>query len=257
MYQLTPIPTLRTNYVWCITSQHCPGRAVIVDPGEAAPVLAHLKHHQLELCGILITHHHHDHTNGLDAILAESNVPVYVGAHESVSQATVKLADQDTFNIPALALELTAIHLPGHTHGHIAFYTDEILFSGDTLFAGGCGKLYEGTAVELHASLQKLMQLPMETQVYCGHEYTVENLKFGLQVEPDNVDMQSKLTLMEIMRADKQCTLPTSLAEEAKTNIFLRCHVATVHHAAEQFSGQRLACPDDVFAVLRSWKSGL
>lgn len=255
MYELTPIPALQTNYIWTITSPLHPGQAVIVDPGEAEPILRHLQQAQLTLAAIIVTHHHYDHTDGINAVLEAHPCPVYAGAKEPIERVTHPIADGQTFTIPALDLSLSGIHVPGHTNGHTAFYGHEMLFTGDTLFAAGCGRNFEGTADELYQSLLKFTQLPKETLIFCGHEYTLQNLTFGQQVEPDNVNIQSKLNLVQIMHSEQQCTLPTNLAEELDTNVFLRCHLPSVLAAAECHSGQSLAEASDVFAILRDWKN--
>ena len=255
MYQLTPIPALQTNYIWVIASEIYPGKVVIVDPGAAPPILEYLQREALTLAAILVTHHHYDHTDGLNAILEAHPCPVYAGDKEPIDLVTEPIADGQSFSIHALGLNFTGIHVPGHTKGHTAFYGHEMLFTGDTLFAAGCGRNFEGTAAELYHSLLKLAKLPKETQIYCGHEYTLQNLLFAAQVEPDNQDIQAKLSLVQIMNNDGQCTLPSSLAEEFNTNVFLRCDKATIFAAAEAHAGKSLAQASDVFAVLREWKN--
>lgn len=255
MYHLTPISALQTNYIWTITSAIHPGQAVIVDPGDAKPILEYLKAEQLALAAILVTHHHYDHTDGIKNILQAHPCPVYGGAKEPIDLVTHPIADGETFSIEALDLTFTGLHVPGHTNGHTAFYGHEMLFSGDTLFAAGCGRNFEGTPTELYQSLNKLAQLPKETLIYCGHEYTLQNLQFAEKVEPENVDIQSKLRLVQIMNSVNQCTLPTNLAEELNTNVFLRCHEPAVLAAAQAHADKRLTEPSDVFAVLREWKN--
>jgi hydroxyacylglutathione hydrolase len=254
MFELTPISALESNYIWAITSQTFPGKVVIVDPGASEPVIAFLQAQQLELAAILVTHHHYDHTNGLEALSQHSDCPIYAGAHEPVSQASVQLADGQSFQIAELGLSLTALHVPGHTDGHIAYFGHEMLFSGDTLFAAGCGRNFEGTHAQLYASLQRLAALPAETQVYCGHEYTEQNLRFGLAVEPNNQAITSKLALIEMMRSEQQCTLPSSLADEFNTNVFLRCEQDGVINAAQTWAEHALTSPEAVFGALRTWK---
>jgi len=255
MLSITPIPALETNYIWTITSAIAPGKAVVVDPGTAQPVLQYLKHQQLSLAAILITHHHADHTGGLDEILQHIKCPVYAGAIEPIAQASHRLTDGEKFTIEALNLRLMAIHVPGHTKGHTAFYGHANVFTGDTLFAAGCGRNFEGSYQQLYQSLLKLAALPVETQIYCGHEYSEQNLRFGATVEPDNAALLSKLKLVAMMRADGQCTLPSSFAEELTTNVFLRCHLLQVKTAAENHAQCSLTTPDSVFAVLRQWKN--
>ncbi|MSP52679.1 MAG: hydroxyacylglutathione hydrolase [Gammaproteobacteria bacterium] len=247
MLKLIPIPAFETNYIWCLSNVIYPGKVVIVDPGAAPPVLNYLKTHKLELSAIFITHHHKDHTGGLAEIVQHYSCPVY---------ASPDSANQEMISVPELDLSFTAIPIPGHTLDHTAFYGHELVFTGDTLFAGGCGRLFEGTYQQLYDSLQTLAALPKETQVYCGHEYTEHNLQFGLTVEPENKDITSKLKLVKFLRAEQQCTLPSSIIEELNTNVFLRCDQPAVKAAAEKYSGERLESPVDVFRVLRDWKNG-
>ena len=255
MLSITPIPAFQTNYIWAITSAFSPGKAVIVDPGEAAPILDYLRSNNLELTAILITHHHPDHTGGVKEILQHYDCPVYAGSKETSAKASHRLEDGEEFSIEALNLHFTALHVPGHTKGHKIFYGHGVVFTGDTLFAAGCGRNFEGEAEELYTSLQKLAALPAETQIYCGHEYTEQNLRFGLTVEPENADIQSKLKLVSMMRAEGKCTLPSSFSEELNTNVFLRSHLPEIKAAAENYSQQNLATPAAVFAVLRHWKN--
>ena len=255
MLSITPISALQTNYIWVITSTLAAGKAVIIDPGAAQPVLDYLQQHHLELAAILVTHHHADHTNGLKQLLQYYPCPVYAGATEPINYASNKLTDGENFVITALNLKMTAIHLPGHTKGHTAFYGHNMLFSGDTLFAAGCGRNFEGSYEQLYHSLQKLATLPTSTQIYCGHEYTAQNLCFGAIVEKDNTAITDKLKLVTAPNTSNKCTLPSNLAEELATNVFLRCHLPQVQAAASRYAQQILSNPVSVFATLREWKN--
>lgn len=203
----------------------------------------YLNVNKIALVAIFITHHHKDHTGGLAEILEHYPCPVY------------RNADAAEIKLPELNLQFTALAIPGHTLDHTAFYGHELVFTGDTLFAGGCGRLFEGSYQQLFNSLQKLAALPKETQVYCGHEYTEQNLQFGLLVEPENKDIASKLNLVKFLRAEQQCTLPSSIAEELNTNVFLRCDQPAVKASAEAYANQKLDISVDVFRVLRNWKN--
>lgn len=255
MLKLIPISAFETNYIWCLSNTIQPQKVIVVDPGAALPVLNYLSANNLTLAAIFITHHHKDHTGGLAEIVQRHDCPIFAGSNEPVPLATHPVADQEIISLPELNLNFTALHIPGHTLGHTAFYGHELIFTGDTLFAGGCGRLFEGTYQQLFTSLQKLAALPKETQIYCGHEYTEANLQFGLTVEPNNQNIATKLELIKFLRTEQQCTLPSSIAEELNTNVFLRCDQPSVKAAAEKRAGSELPLPIDVFRVLRDWKN--
>lgn len=248
---ITPIEAFKDNYIWMLTAEK---NAVIVDPGDAAPVLTVLKQQQLTLTAILITHHHWDHTNGVQQLLQQYRVPVFGPARDNLTILTHPLNDNDTVICPGLNLDLQVLDIPGHTKGHIAYTGHDILFSGDTLFTAGCGRLFEGTASQLYHSLMRLAALPTDTKVYCGHEYTESNLLFALAVEPDNKDIQRRLAIVRQLRQEKLSTVSATLTEEKKTNPFLRCHIPAVIQAAEQQVGRTLRDPIEIFAILRQWK---
>lgn len=251
MVTVTPIPALRDNYIWLL---HNDDAAVVVDPGETAPVLAALRRQGLRLVAVLITHHHWDHVSGVAGLLAEHAVPVYAPAGEPVAHCTDPVQGGTPVPLPALGLDLVAIRVPGHTRGAIAYYGAGCLFSGDTLFAAGCGRLFEGTAEQMHDSLQRLAQLPGDTKLFCGHEYTIDNLRFAARVEPGNKAIEAKYREAVHLHGQGLPTLPSSLASERETNPFLRCHVAAVWSAAEQRADRPLEAESAVFAVLRQWK---
>lgn len=251
---LIPIPAFSDNYLWLL---HDGQRALIVDPGDAAPVLRALQENGLQLESILVTHHHPDHTGGVAELHAATGAPVYGPAREAIPEPFQRLQDGDT--VQALGLDFQVIDVPGHTAGHIAFFTPAmdgrpLLFCGDTLFSGGCGRLFEGTPAQMLASLDRLAALPGNTRVCCTHEYTLGNLRFALAVEPDNDELIGYHARCAALRDQGRPTLPTSLAQELLINPFLRTRQATVMEAARRFDP---AAHDDntVFAAIRQWKN--
>lgn len=246
------VPAFNDNYIWLIQSAQT-RKALIVDPGDAQPVLAALQQLDLTPSAILITHHHHDHTGGIATLRRQFNIPVYGPVAEQISGVTDTLSTGDILRLNDFA-EASVLDTGGHTPGHISYLMANQLFCGDTLFAGGCGRLLGGTASQLFASLQQIANLPATTQIYCAHEYTLANLKFALAVEPGNAALQQRFLDSKTMRANNQPTVPSTLALEKATNPFLRCAVADVKQAAEQQAGQSLESPLAVFKVLRQWK---
>ncbi len=243
------------NYIWLIRGQS-PGRVAIVDPGDAEPVLAALEKENLEPAVILCTHHHGDHVGGVEDLLKHYSVPVYGPARERIPAITYRLKEGDHVNLPGLGLEFDVLDVPGHTAGHIAYYGAGKLFCGDTLFSAGCGRLFEGTAEQMHASLAKLSALPEGTEMYCAHEYTQSNLRFALAVEPDNPDTLAYLDRVRARRAGNLPSLPSTIALERRVNPFLRTGQAGVRRAAEKHSGRALNSDVEVFAEVRRWKDG-
>lgn len=258
MLQVTPVRAFTDNYIWLIHAPRAPRRVVVVDPGDAAPVQRALAAGGLELAGILLTHHHADHVGGVADLLRMNSGPVKIfgPATESVPGNPVRLREGDTVELDSLGLRFEVLDVPGHTAGHIAYVGHGALFCGDTLFSGGCGRLFEGTAEQMAASLAKFAALPEETRVYCAHEYTVGNLRFGVAVEPGNTDLAAYLTACLERRAKDDTTLPSDIRRELNVNPFLRCHRQTVKQAAEARAGHGLNDPVQVFAVLRQWKDG-
>lgn len=252
--KLTPLPAFQDNYLWLL---HDGRRALVVDPGDAQPVFAHLAQHGLQLDAILVTHHHPDHTGGVDALRDATGARVFGPAGERIPQPATPLVEGDT--LQALDLTFRVLDVPGHTSGHIAYVCDKfdgapLLFCGDTLFSGGCGRLFEGTPAQMHASLAKLAALPADTRVCCTHEYTLANLKFAKAVEPDNDELAQYSQLCEGLRAQGAPTLPSSIGRELRINPFLRTRESGVVQAATA----RGADPRDdvaVFAALRQWKN--
>ncbi|MFB4202190.1 Hydroxyacylglutathione hydrolase [wastewater metagenome] len=255
MTDVFAISAFSDNYIWALTRAG-DDRAVVVDPGDAAPVRRALDERGLTLAGILITHHHPDHTGGVRELVAAAgaDIPVWGPADERIPGRTVALADGDAVTLPGFGITFEVIACPGHTAGHIAYYGDGMLFCGDTLFAGGCGRLFEGTPEQMHASLARFTALPGETRVYCAHEYTQANLTFAAEVEPDNTGLLQRLTAVREARAHDRITLPSTIAEELATNPFLRTDAPTVRKRAATRAGHALADGVAVFAAVRAWK---
>jgi hydroxyacylglutathione hydrolase len=242
------------NYIWVIRGQ-AGDRALLVDPGDAAPVLTELRRLGLAPAGILCTHHHGDHTGGIgDLVRRFPGLPVYGPATESIPGVTHPLHGGETVEAPALGLTFTVLAVPGHTLGHLAYYGHGWLFCGDTLFQCGCGRLFEGTPTQMQRSLSTLAALPAETLVYCAHEYTLYNTPFAAAVEPENPSIHAWHREAQGRRARGEPTVPTTLAHELDTNPFLRTGRNSVRAAAERHAGSTL--PDDaaVFAALRGWR---
>jgi len=252
LYVLT-IPALNDNYVWLI---HDGQHAAVVDPGDNAPVCAALQVLNLSLVAILLTHHHADHTGGVRALLAETAVPVFGPANEMIDCVTRHLVEGDVVTLSRLGLSLKVLDVPGHTRGHIAYVAQEQpwLFCGDTLFAGGCGRLFEGTPQQMQASLAKLAVLPDDTLVYCAHEYTLKNLQFALEVEPANAALRDRMAWAQRTRSVGKPTVPSSIVIEKATNPFLRYKEPAIidRLVAQQKTLSRQ--PEACFAALRKWK---
>lgn len=254
MFQIFPIPAFQDNYIW-VGVDKIQRQVFVVDPGDAKPVLSFLHQHQLTLATILITHKHHDHTGGISALLSQfPNASVFSHPTENISQTTHLVSDCDVFQINNHTFAV--ITIPGHTLGHIAYYSKPYLFCGDTLFTNGCGKIFEGTASMMLSSLKKLMMLPDDTQIYCGHEYTLSNIRFALHVEPHNVALQKRFADTHALRLQNEPTVPSTLRLEKATNPFLRCDVEDVVRAVSVWAKQALSLEVEVFCALREWKDG-
>ncbi|QHA83126.1 hydroxyacylglutathione hydrolase [Pseudomonas mediterranea] len=252
MIQISALPAFTDNYIWLL-QDHSSRRCAVVDPGDAAPVQAWLEAHPgWVLSNILITHHHHDHVGGVQALKNATNATVHGPASENIPARDVALEDND--QIEVLGLDFAVYAVPGHTLGHIAYYHHGLLFCGDTLFAAGCGRLFEGTPEQMHHSLDRLAALPDDTLIYCTHEYTLGNLKFAAAVEPDNPDIAARLEKVGRQRSEGVITLPSTLALEKLTNPFLRTTETSVKQKADERNGQRNGTPSEVFAALRAWK---
>jgi len=248
------LPAFADNYIWLLHDQ---GRALVVDPGDAEPVLNALQSRGLHLEAILVTHHHPDHTGGVAELRAVTGATVWGPAREAIPAPFAALKDGDT--IEALGKTWMVLDVPGHTAGHIAYFADDVdgaplLFCGDTLFSGGCGRIFEGTPGQMLASLDRLAALPDTTRVYCTHEYTLSNLRFARAVEPGNEALRRHEHDCAALRERGQATLPSSIAVERQINPFLRSREPVVRRAVQAWR----STPDDdvaVFAALRQWKN--
>ena len=258
MPAIIPLAAFTDNYVWAIRDG---ALAAVVDPGDAAPVEAWLEREGVALAAILVTHHHRDHTGGIVELVRARVVPVIGPAREAIPARTLGVAAGDRFAIPGLGCPLEVLDIPGHTAGHVAFVGRDaswgapVLFCGDTLFAAGCGRLFEGTPDQMWASLSSLAALGGDTRVFCGHEYTLANLRFAAAVEPGNPAIGARTAREEAKRARGEPTLPSTIADERATNPFLRAADPRVRAVAEARAGRKLAGEVAVFAALREWKN--
>ena len=251
---LVALPAFTDNYLWML---HDGRHAIVVDPGDAAPVAQALDAHDLTLVGIVVTHHHGDHIDGINALRPRLQGPVWGPATERIPEPFLPMRDGDSVEL--LGTRFEVIDVPGHTAGHIAFFGQPageapILFCGDTLFSGGCGRLFEGTAAQMHASLSRLAALPGDTRVCCAHEYTLSNLRFANAVEPDNIDLQHYTAQCQTLRAAGQATIPTTIGTERRINPFLRSREESVRRSLLAINPV-LKDDAEAFAVLREWKN--
>ncbi len=228
--QIEPIPAFKDNYIWLL---HNTRDAIVIDPGDAEPVLAALKTKNLSLSAILITHHHADHIGGVATLIETYPVPVYAPSYEHFAFNHIAVKEGDVIEFAQHDLKFKIMWLPGHTLGHIAYVNDAYLFCGDVLFGAGCGRLFEGTPAQMLASLNRLKKLPGDTQVYCTHEYTAKNIDFALTLQPENRALIDRKQMVSLLRKDNKPSLPSTITSELKTNPFLRCNESSViRHAA-------------------------
>lgn len=249
--EIIPLPAFEDNYIWYLRRN---GYATVVDPGDAAPVLKHLAESGDRLCAILVTHHHHDHIDGIAELTARHSVPVFAPAKEAIAGTTQALAGGDRIRLPELDVEFDVLDLAGHTRGHLGYYRPGTLFCGDTLFACGCGRLFEGTPAQLHAALTRIGALPRPTLAYCAHEYTVSGIRFAGAVEPGNSAVTRRGEEVASLRAAGRPTVPFTIAAELDTNPFLRCTEPEVVETVARRLGHAPAGELAVFTALRAWR---
>ncbi|MBK5001997.1 hydroxyacylglutathione hydrolase [Pseudomonas sp. S31] len=256
MIQIDALPAFSDNYIWLLQDT-AKRRCAVVDPGDAGPVEAWLDAHpDWTLTDILVTHHHHDHVGGVERLKLRTGARVCGPANERIPARDLALDDLDQVEVLGLTFDVLAV--PGHTLGHIAYYTaltpTPLLFSGDTLFAAGCGRMFEGTPEQMQPALARLAALPTATQVYCAHEYTLSNLRFARAVEPENPHVAQRFEDVTRLRADDRITLPSTIGLERQTNPFLRTAETSVKQKADEWKGLSNTSQAAVFAALRSWK---
>lgn len=261
MYPLKiyPIKAFEDNYIWVL---HQGRQVVVVDPGDSGPVLDLLKREDLELSAVLVTHHHGDHTGGIqDLVLAFPNkkVKIYGPANESIPSLSEPLLGNEKIRVEGIEVDFEILSIPGHTRGHLAFYGKQLgstgsIFCGDTLFGAGCGRLFEGTPYQMQSSLAKIASLPPKTLCYCAHEYTLSNLRFAMVIEPQNLEIQKRIKQTQESRKHGDATVPFTLEGELLTNPFIRWDSPEVRLAASERLGNKSIDPVEIFATIRQWK---
>lgn len=255
MHKVSPVKAFSDNYIWLLEAENAP-RALVVDPGDARPVVEALRQRQLELVAILITHHHADHVGGVQHLMDATGARVFGPTGESLPIDCERVSGGQKLKLDRLGLTFDVLDVPGHTSGHIAYHSAGMLFCGDTLFSAGCGRLFEGSAEQMLNSLDRLAALPGETRVFCAHEYTLANIRFAQAVEPGNGSLAVYRQKAEALSRQQLPTLPTTLDWELKVNPFLRVRKPTVWAAAQEYAGRPLTTAEEVFATVRRWKDG-
>ena len=254
MLDIIPIPAFEDNYIWMVGDQTT-GCFAAVDPGDEGPVLDWLQDQGAELSAIFLTHHHYDHIGGvLELTKVYPDIPVYGPVKNQIKGMNSPVRQGDRVPLPGLDAVLEVMEVPGHTAGHIAYFGEGVLFCGDTLFAAGCGRVFDGTFEQLADSLKRIAALPGDTRVYCAHEYTLANLGFAAWVEPQSESLKQRLQLDQARRDNNEPTLPSTLGLELATNPFLRTNQADVIAAASTYAGHPLRDHREVFRALREWK---
>jgi hydroxyacylglutathione hydrolase len=248
MLNIIPIPAFEDNYIWLL---HQHGYAVVVDPGDTAPVIAALQKLNLTLAAILITHHHSDHIGGVADLLSYQAAPVYAPQYEKFNFEHIKLAEGDEVNLPEINQSFRVMWLPGHTLGHIAYVNDDYLLCGDTLFGAGCGRLFEGTPAQMLTSLNRIKVLNPATKVFCTHEYTAKNIAFALTLEPNNADLQARANSVKQLRQQNIPSLPSNIGLELATNPFLRCNQSSIIKNSQAQNSDDLS----VFTAIRTLRN--
>ncbi|MDQ1362685.1 MAG: hydroxyacylglutathione hydrolase [Pseudomonadota bacterium] len=254
MLNITPIPAFSDNYIWMLQRSGS-SAVVLVDPGETRRILRQVDEQGIRPVALLITHHHADHAGGIAQLLERfPALEVYGPASENIAGVTHPVRQDDRIDIAEMNISFQILDVPGHTRGHVAYYGEGVLFCGDTVFACGCGRLFEGTPEQMTESLEKIAALPAATKLYCAHEYTLSNIGFARWVEPDNENLLQRDD-DDMARQEKGIpTVPSTLDLELKTNPFLRYRVPAVKQAAEEFAGKKLNSDAEVFAAIRRWK---
>ena len=248
-----PIPAFEDNYIWLVIEGQ---NAAVIDPGQADPVIDYLERHQLNLKAILLTHHHYDHIDGAQTLRERYTCPVYGPRMREIDTLAQNEGERIDLSSDGLGC-WQIIATPGHTLDHLAYFSASsppVLFCGDTLFGAGCGKLFEGTAEQMQDSLQKIRNLPDDTLIYCGHEYTEDNLRFAILAEPDNTDIRQRIADARAQRLRNEPTLPSTLALEKATNPFLRWDQAQLVHNTSEYAQHDFEHPAEIFAAVRAWK---
>ena len=253
--EIKALKAFKDNYIWLLKNPSN-RQAACIDPGDARPVLEIIKKEGLNLCAILITHHHWDHTGGISVLSKLKKMAIYCPKKSMIPECTHGVSEGENIILEKLGLKLTIMETPGHTLDHISYFNDNLLFSGDTLFAAGCGRIFEGSAEQMLCGLSRLAALPLKTKIYCAHEYTQSNLQFALQLEPHNSALIQRYAEVKSLRQQDMITLPSTIGIEKETNPFLRCHLDSIQKAASEHCNKIINDPLTTFSVIREWKNG-